>query len=214
MNYALLYLSLIDRARSRSLSGYRERHHVKPRCLGGSDESENIVELTAREHFVAHQLLVRIFPGEPKLVYAARMMCADRHGRRSGNREYEWLRRRFSAALSIAKRGNAYKLGTKHSDETRRKISEANKGNQSCLGRVHSKETKAKIAAAHAGKPKTITRPRKPKPHVPYSSGETYVTGIRETASGAFLVRKTEGKTRVYKGFFWSLADAKAALGD
>lgn len=62
MNYVAQYLKLIERARNRILDGYKERHRVKPRCLGGDDVQENLVYLTPEEHYVAHQLLVKIYP--------------------------------------------------------------------------------------------------------------------------------------------------------
>ena len=31
---------------------YYEEHHIVPKCLGGEEEKENKVLLTAREHFV------------------------------------------------------------------------------------------------------------------------------------------------------------------
>lgn len=100
MNYKVHYERLINRAKHRSFTGYIEKHHIKPRCLGGSDSKHNIVSLTAREHFVAHQLLVKMYPDEPKLVYAAHMMTVGYNGKRVHNRMYEWLRRRHSKVLS------------------------------------------------------------------------------------------------------------------
>ena len=35
---------------------YYERHHIQPRCLNGSDEEDNLIDLYAREHFIAHKL--------------------------------------------------------------------------------------------------------------------------------------------------------------
>ena len=54
--YQTWYQNITDRARSRTLEGYAERHHVVPRSLGGSDDAGNLVSLTAREHFVCHWL--------------------------------------------------------------------------------------------------------------------------------------------------------------
>jgi 5-methylcytosine-specific restriction endonuclease McrA len=60
MNYKKIYERIIDRARSRDLLSYKERHHIIPRCLGGSDDISNLVDLTPEEHYVCHQLLVKI----------------------------------------------------------------------------------------------------------------------------------------------------------
>ena len=35
MNYQRIHDAIIDRARNRTLQGYREKHHVIPRCMGG-----------------------------------------------------------------------------------------------------------------------------------------------------------------------------------
>lgn len=62
MDYAAIYNRLMERSRGRIREGYMERHHVVPRCMGGGNEKENLVFLTAKEHFIAHKLLVRMFP--------------------------------------------------------------------------------------------------------------------------------------------------------
>ena len=45
--------------------------------------------------------------------------------------------------------------GKKHTDETRKKMSESSKGNRNCLGRVLSEETKFKISESNKGKKHT-----------------------------------------------------------
>ena len=62
MDYGSIYEDLMARAYGRSRHGYMERHHIVPRCLGGSNRKDNLVYLTAREHFLAHKLLVRMYP--------------------------------------------------------------------------------------------------------------------------------------------------------
>ena len=100
MDYTRHYELLIERARNRILDGYGEFHHVTPRCMGGNDESDNLVKLTPEEHFLAHQLLVKMYPAVPTLIWAATMMCAGNftHGHtRQTNKLFGWLRRRSSA---------------------------------------------------------------------------------------------------------------------
>ena len=95
MNYTSIYRKLIERARIRENHEYTERHHVIPRCLGGSDDVDNIVRLTPEEHYLAHQLLVKMHPGNRKLLSAATMMTANR----KGNKVYGWLRRAWSERM-------------------------------------------------------------------------------------------------------------------
>jgi hypothetical protein len=52
--------------------GYCERHHIVPKSLGGSNNSTNLVNLTAREHFIAHVLLTKFLEGQEKY----KMLCA------------------------------------------------------------------------------------------------------------------------------------------
>lgn len=54
---------------------YKERHHIIPKCMGGSDDEENLVDLLLREHIVAHKLLADIYPSCDDVQYAFWMMC-------------------------------------------------------------------------------------------------------------------------------------------
>ena len=91
MNYQKHYDRLMDRARSRILDCYTESHHITPVCMGGKGTEE--VRLTAEEHYVAHQLLVKIYPKNSKLIYAANMMTM---GKNRNNKVFGWIRRKFS----------------------------------------------------------------------------------------------------------------------
>jgi len=94
MDYKRHYKLLINRAITRQLEGYAERHHIIPRCLGGTDNPENLVYLTPEEHYVAHQLLTKMYPNNTRLLRAACMMVPNR----PSNKLYGWLRRRLSEA--------------------------------------------------------------------------------------------------------------------
>ena len=48
MDYQKIYEQIVNRAKMRQLNGYKERHHIIPRCIGGSDDLDNIIELTAK----------------------------------------------------------------------------------------------------------------------------------------------------------------------
>ena len=53
---------------------YHERHHIVPKCMDGTNDESNLIDLFAREHFEAHRLLALENPDNIKLVYAWRMM--------------------------------------------------------------------------------------------------------------------------------------------
>lgn len=118
MNYAKIYDKLIAKARQRVLVGYGEKHHILPRCMGGGNSKENIVLLAAREHFIAHKLLVRMHPSVKGVWYALVAM----------GRIVE-----FKSKIFASERETAYKMrrGTKFSEESRRKMSLAKVGRPS-----------------------------------------------------------------------------------
>ena len=100
MNYQKIHNDIINRAKSRLLEGYSENHHIIPRCMGGSDELINLVKLTPEEHYVVHQLLVKLNPEHSGLSYAALKMCIGPNGHRSKNKSYGWIRKKYSKNLS------------------------------------------------------------------------------------------------------------------
>ena len=63
---------------------YFEEHHIIPKCMDGIDDIENIIKLFPEEHFVAHQLLIKIYPDNPKLLYSLSLMSGK--GTKNHNR--------------------------------------------------------------------------------------------------------------------------------
>lgn len=78
MNYSKIYNRLVSNKtkRKKDKNTYYESHHIIPRCLGGSDEVSNLVLLTAREHFIAHRLLSKIYPQDLNLKLAVLFMAS------------------------------------------------------------------------------------------------------------------------------------------
>ena len=161
MNYKNHYDALINRAKGRILDGYKECHHILPRCMGGTDDISNLVNLTPEEHYVAHQLLVKIYPTEYKLVFAVNVMTGKKKNRPCApNKCYGWIKRRVSIARkmrppikqtpeSIAKRV-AKTTGKKRTDEQRLNLS---KGAQTRKPAPPiSEETRNRMRIAQSGK--------------------------------------------------------------
>jgi hypothetical protein len=105
MNYLGHYTALMDRAKDRILDSYTETHHIIPKCLDGDDNIINLVELTPEEHFVAHQLLVRIYPNNRKILHAAIMMTVGNDRVKRNNKLYGWLKRLLSKSASLNQSG-------------------------------------------------------------------------------------------------------------
>jgi hypothetical protein len=134
--YTKWYNQITDRARNRIVEGYTERHHIKPRSLGGTDNNDNLVELTAREHFICHWLLVKMTTGEEhyKMLNALRMMRAEKSGQQRyetaiTSRVYESIKQEYAQLQSVLRsgKGNGF-FGKTHTEEARRAIREKNTG--------------------------------------------------------------------------------------
>ena len=83
MDYLKIYNNLVKTRKNISEdTKYCEIHHILPRCLGGTDDKDNLVKLTYREHYIAHWLLTKIYPNEHKIYYAFLCMLRDPHGNR------------------------------------------------------------------------------------------------------------------------------------
>lgn len=131
---------------------YHERHHIVPKCMGGTNDEENLIDLFAREHFEAHRMLALENPENEKLAYAWWMMS---HGvRRSYQDRYDITAEEYEEArknLSILISGEHNPMhGKHHSEKARKKISEANKGeNHPNYGKHLSEETRKRISENH-----------------------------------------------------------------
>lgn len=109
MNYQKIYDDLMKKRLENPPTGKFERHHIVPRSLGGSNDKENIVKLTLREHYIAHLLLCRIHRKTQNyypMLRALNMMKAGREGDYIKNsRMFEYFRTDFARMMSEAQRG-------------------------------------------------------------------------------------------------------------
>ena len=152
MDYYKIYNQLIERAKKRkSVDGYTEIHHIIPRSEGGTDNSDNLVELTGREHFIAHKLLWMENPTFSRC--AAFMMMSNNRGISWGS-TYELGRKQFNESLEHPLRN----------PKVREKQLEA-------VGKPKSKNHRNKISEALKGKPKSQEMIEKMKANLPNRKG-------------------------------------------
>lgn len=164
--YEKWYQNIVSTAKQRTRIGYTETHHILPHSLGGEDNEDNLVKLTAREHFVCHWLLTKIYTGEArgKMINAMYMMRAEsphqkRYESKITSRIYESLREEYSQYISNLNTGRiqppeekakqlAAQVGRKRapfSEEWKAKLSIAKSGkNNNRYGVEVSEETRAK----------------------------------------------------------------------
>lgn len=169
--YYTWYKNIINSAHSRETvpDAYYEVHHIMPRCLGGNNRPENLVRLTAREHFICHWLLTKfVNDHKQKINFAlwSMMNLENEHQQRYKitSRKYQLLKENLTDTFKTF-------LGKKHTTESRQKMSQTRKAliadgtikvnenkekykiiSQKRKGRTLSDETKSKIGNAHRGK--------------------------------------------------------------
>ena len=122
--YNLCYSRQAIRGSKRKI-GY-ELHHIIPKSLGGSNLLDNLVLFTYREHYVAHWLLTKIHPKEPKMHYGFLCMLRDPQGKRKlTSRMVSIIKGNFSRFKQWHNRIS----GPMDSPEARKKISDCMKVN-------------------------------------------------------------------------------------
>lgn len=124
MNYLKIYDALVCKSKIRGLDknkleGYYEKHHVIPKCMGGSDSDDNFVLFTPREHVIAHKLLWKAYPDNIKLMWAY-SRTVNSHKKILTSREVEKLK--LIKAKTMSERVI--------SEETKKKISDTLKGHK------------------------------------------------------------------------------------
>lgn len=163
MNYESIYNKLItkfahhDKDSAREKYGYSEAHHIIPRCVGGSDEESNIVHLSAKAHFIAHYLLVKLYPDSQGLWAAFNLMSGQ--SSKLHQRDYY-----VSARVYELCKKNLSRIGI--SEDARKKISNTLKGRKiseehrknmiaARTGSKRSEETKERMREAHKKRAET-----------------------------------------------------------
>lgn len=215
--YSKLYYTITNNAKQCITDGYTERHHIIPQSLGGNNDKDNLVELTAREHFICHWLLIKMTEGEDrsKMLYALQGMKAEnkyqeRYHTKITARVYEKYRIEHAKNHSETMKGRpAWNKGRKlegeeleqHRERTRtRKIDPIKQaeGQQKriakLLGTKQSEETKIKKSLALKGKLKgPMSEEQKIKISL-NSKGvkkkESHSTNVAEAVKGNISINK------------------------
>jgi hypothetical protein len=216
MNYQKIYNQIIDRARNRNLEGYKERHHILPKCLEGSNKKENLVELTAREHFIGHWLLCRVYPQDRKLAKAFNMMC---QGKNIQQQRYVPSSRTIQEAKELDREA---RKGIKKSQESieKRTATRIERGNyirtrESVEKGILTKQIRGNLSYGPLSKEHREKLSKiKEKPIVQYTLNGEVVADYKSLSIAASILetsisgisRAATGKVESYKGFIWKYA--------
>lgn len=129
MNYQKVYNAIVEKRKMNVPEGYKECHHIIPKSMGGSDDASNLVYLTVREHYIAHQLLWKIHRTS-KMAHAWFMMlrCDPNQQRFFTSRQHEKATIAHVEVLRETMKGEGnHFFGKTHSLEARERISRNNK---------------------------------------------------------------------------------------
>jgi hypothetical protein len=167
------YVKTLDRRKGSD--EYYEKHHIFPRSIYPlwKDKASNIVLLTAREHFLAHYLLCKIYEHRNKRNYFKMLNAFE--------------------ALSILKNQKTReviycnsKLYEKMKTEISKKTSALMKGNSFNKGRIQSKKEIEKRRLSNTGKKRTQEQIENIKKGI----GINYMVGINK------MLEKTKKRIR------------------
>lgn len=225
MNYLKHYIKLIRKAQVCSTSGYTERHHVFPKSIFG--ENNYVVNLTARQHYVAHALLEKIcilryglsHPFSRKMIHAFFMMNNTQgigQQRYVNSRLFEASKIRFSERMS-GENSPFYGKKKVFSEQHLANMRASRKtGKDSPLfGIPRSEEVKQKMRKPkHEGHGQKVSESKKGrklseehcrhlseshKGQVPWNKGKTYSEDSRRRMSQAQRNKDTSFITDEYK---------------
>lgn len=148
MKWNLVYMKIIENARNSNRikddGNYYEQHHIIPYSIGKSNEKENLVLLTAREHYFCHKLLCKIYSNGKdhlKMTYALFRLHYGKNGYQIKNsKDFERIRIQMKNSIKYMNKDFyndpewRYKCGSGRrgkttSDEMKKKISESVKKN-------------------------------------------------------------------------------------
>ena len=130
--YTKWYLSIIDKAKQRTVKPtITERHHILPKGKYMFPEYSSLklfpwngVDLSLREHFICHRLLVKMTKGKAKLSCAYGLRRLSMIKSKFSSRQYEIAKIEYSTQRKMNSSTLKGRPGRKWTDEDRQKHSE------------------------------------------------------------------------------------------
>lgn len=238
--YSKLYYKITANAQQRITEGYTESHHIIPQSLGGSNDKDNLVELTAREHFICHWLLIKMTEGEDrsKMIYALQGMKAEnryqqRYHTKITARVYEKYRIEHAENHSKKMKGRkAWNKGLilegkeleEHRERTRnRKIDPIKQAEgqrkrvEKIKGQKRTDETKRLMSLASKGKPKgPMSEEEKNKRSITMTGKKktkTHGANVANAVLGNISINKDGFEKKVKKDALQSFLDQGWQIG-
>ena len=126
--YVNRYNLFIESLKGQNVEGYSEVHHIVPRSMGGTNDKNNLIRLTARQHFIAHWMLWKAYGGKMTMAFHAMVHRYNKKIKRHtkvNSRTHSKLIEEHASLLSILHMNNTYALGYKWNEESKQKLRDA-----------------------------------------------------------------------------------------
>lgn len=218
MNYRDHYQRLIQKRKEQKIEDWEffETHHIVPESEGGSSSEENLVRLTAREHFIAHWLLYRENPESKSRAFSFWRMCngqgkvAVENWPKISSRAYSEGKEAFRESIRKALKGRkktkehvekvaAANRGRKRTPEARKRMSEAAKNRPTAAGFYKMRE-KAKEHIERLKKPIQMLDKDSYEVLQVFESLKAAAIEVNRDSSNIHVAQKTG---RISGGFRW-----------
>jgi len=171
--------------------------------MGGTNDKDNLVDLTAREHFLIHKLLCEIYPNEYKLFHAFRMMAVMKNSKDNkriyyvSSHEYTRIKLQHKNIMQMHNKNKIVSI------ETKDKISKSCRGKKK---RPMSEETKKKISAALKGR--KLTSEHKEKVRIANTNNP------KCTGKATTLEKELERREKIKKSWIMRKENKSGGIND
>ena len=118
MSYIGRYNKFIESLKYQNIIGMKEMHHITPKSMGGTDNKNNLIALTPRQHYIAHWMLWKAYGG--KMSQAFWFMNNFGTQKKLSSKVYEKLREEAVKSFSGE---NSVMYGKKTPEHTKQKQS-------------------------------------------------------------------------------------------
>jgi hypothetical protein len=202
--YSRWYNSIVDNAKNRTvLLDYSEKHHIVPKSIGGTNNKENLVCLTAKEHFVCHLLLTKMLigPAKQKMIYAfwhlSNQTNIHQHRHKSSGRMYTLARKMFSEQHSANMKQNHPFL--KEENRKKHQLGVDRRGPTAVKGIKRSEETKEKLRNKIWSNKAIESRLKNCLENANNRKGSTWTDTHRQSRLTSYLTKNIDIATKVFE---------------
>ena len=223
--YTRWYYQIIVKKAITNNNVYSETHHIIPRSMNGSDSNDNLISLSAREHFICHWLLTKMTTGNDRvsMIRAFWMMRAENKNQKRyiNSRAYQSLKEEYALIQSDRISGENNPMA---GDKFYRSEQGEAKRLAAITGRVQSESEKKKQIEAMTGKKRekfsdewieSLSKARQgnKNPRYGITLSDELKTTLSDIASDRTWIKKDDTAKRVKNNVLQSYLDDEWVIG-